>query len=214
MAVNPGTEVEVANNVDAATHTLNYTVSPGASLLMVWFAAAGNTLEPTMASDVDGALTLVPSSSVANGVLNTDRRVAIFYLLNPTVGAHVITVTRDTVLQAGYVINEYSGVDTATPFGTCLTEVAADSASSLAVTDAGDDDLVGDILSTRNTNLATQGADQTLVAQFLLAAGVNRQLGHSTQDGAIASDVMSWTLAGSENHAQAAVAIKAAAAGA
>jgi hypothetical protein len=212
MAITPGTSVILQDNSDGATSTVNYTVSGSPSLLVLYYASRGDSLEPTVASDLDGALSLLSGSSQANGTGTTSRRVAIFYLVNPSNGTHVLTITRNGVLQPCAVVNQYAGVDTAAPFGTPVAEVDSDDATSVDASDATGDDLVVDILSTRDTVLPTVGADQTEIANFLIAGGQNVACAHSTQP-ASTGGVMSWALDGSQLHAHVAVALKAAGGG-
>lgn len=210
-----GTLQTLLDDSDGATSTLSYTVPAGADLVCLFCSTRADTVDFTVADDVDGAWDGELLDVVSpGGDLQLQRRVVVWYLVNPTAGARTITITRggSGTLRGCFTADSFDGVDTADPFGTVFSSNADSNAPSQDVTDAVSGDLIVDIDSMRGTGTATVGADQDEHVNTLIAGGVNLRHLYSSQD-PDDDTVMSWSWTTSDNNAYAAFAIKAAAVG-
>jgi hypothetical protein len=125
-------------------------------------ATLANRTVNGVSSSLDGAFTHVGSSDADN---SNWSRVEWWYLLNPSVGAHTVTVTfasGTTALDsaAALAISLY-GVDQTTPVGTPSTDAsAASTGGSGTVTLASGDMALGGISSDATTITTTVGTEQ------------------------------------------------------
>lgn len=132
----------------------------------------------------------------------------IFKKLAPATGANNWVVTQDSADNMVCYAVSATDVDqttgTSQDTGSCP---AAGTSISNAVTSAGDDDLVVDIVGIGTTgHTLVAGADQT--ERMNLTEGTAYESAGSTQLGSISGDAMSWTWTTSETSCQSVVAIK------
>lgn len=144
------------------------------------------------------AMTLVAQ---ADGAINS----YILRRLNPSTGANTLECTATNSDQMGLWSISLYGVHQTTAEGTAQTAIGTGTSSSLTVSDAADSDFVIDVISLNDVQGLVLGANQTErhnaeVSTIMESAG-------STQPGNISGDAMSWSWAGSENFAHAAIAV-------
>jgi hypothetical protein len=102
-----------------------------------WFASSGfDTM--TVAGSVTGAwtkLTMSSTTDIGTWIGQPSGTIQLFYKLSPTVGAETVTVTfADTTVTevaATISVEQYSGVNQSTPFG---TPVCADQNAPITIT--------------------------------------------------------------------------------
>ncbi len=188
-----------SNNANDAgsTITLAHTVGAGTNRFLFACAVAVDATEADrtvsgIASDVDGALTLLAAYDVPN------RRITCGYLIAPTTGAHVITVTlggANSVLRAGGV--SFSGVHQSDPLdgGTVYTAAGTATDATDDITTATDNAWALALLTHGNNINHFSGPGQT-VLQSIWGTNVGR--GFAVEQTPTAGVVtMNWTSASS-----------------
>lgn len=190
------------------TLTVAHTVTASGSNRAIFVAcgldsgvAGGVTLTATYAGV---AMTEVRSDLHASSANST----WIFKKLNPATGANNWVVTQSSgdnmVCYAVSATDVDQVTGTSQDTGSCNASAAS---VSNAVTSAGDNDLVMDVVGLGTTgHTLVAGADQT--ERMNLTEGTAFESAGSTQLGSIASDAMSWTWTTNETSCHSVVAIK------
>jgi hypothetical protein len=176
------------------------------------FEVGGDASVSGISSDLDGAFTRLGSN------INSDQANAgIFYLLNPTVGTHVLTPAYGDAFANKpnpNIAHWYTGVDQDTPFGAPASDTGTtETTATVTVTDVAEGDLVIDAMGLWPTRAITEGANQTepVSGGNTFTAGTNSiRLGVSYQAG-VDGGVMSYTFTAAEHWAHLAAALKPAA---
>lgn len=211
-----------ANTGDAAvpSATVAITVGSGSNRLLVCGLGVWKQANPapdvsSVSSDVDGAFTLLVTSALFD-----NSYAAIYYLKQPTVGAHTITATLINSNTDSWAVNctSLNGVDQTTPFEDNDTAGSSggSTAPSVTSTTVTADAWVFDVGIHQNSATVTMdsGTNRTeRMNQNLAAWGATA---FSSTKGPVATpagQTMSWTLSASNPWAIAAGAIKPAAGG-
>ena len=113
----------------------SYTVPSGTKLLVLVFAwwpqTSGNGMN-VVTSSVDGTLTL--GHEIVN---DSNVGASVYYLVNPTSGAHTLSATRETGVQEVHSwAASFTGVDTADPLGVTGSTSGSSSFSDGILVDA------------------------------------------------------------------------------
>jgi len=183
--------------------------SSGNRLLVVRVVVLSVGNISSVSSDVDGAFTLLQAFDGGDGT-----SVEIWYLKNPTAGAHTITVTADaTNRRAGGGAVTYGNVDQTTPFGTPATASGTSTTPSVTVSSASGE-IVLDIMVSKNSaggTTPTVDASQTQQFNFKTVTGLgmsSRLNCAGSREAGAASVSMDWTLSDSQGWGMIGVAIK------
>ena len=196
------TSAETAGPVD-----LTHTVASGTDLLLAFHETWGLANTYTVTWDPSGAnesMTILVDENSALGD-GTGRRVFIAYRVNPTAATAVVRFASTSNQIGIYGACDVETVETATPFGTAQqTSATTGTSSSLTVSDAGDNDLIIDLIGVRGGDI-TNGADQN---NEINQNTSNHWGDVTTQLGSVSGDEMTHTFA-SDDNAHVAVAIKA-----
>ena len=180
--------------------TTTITVPAGTNRLIVVNVSLRNSAGESVASvvsNVGGALTLKTSVEASA----TEARAELWYLIGPSTGVHVITVTFSADVRSIVSSHCYRNVHQSVPFGTAATaSELAGSTGETATVDATSavGELVIDVLARVDIDAITAGAGQTEMVNTVTTdeiASLNIRAGVSREDGA-ATVTMSWALAG------------------
>ena len=188
------------------TLTVSHTMSASANGAIYVLCALDDAAFTLTASYAGAAMTEVRRDQHGSASVST----WIFKKLGPATGANNWVVTQSSAISMICLAVSATDVDqitgTSQDTGTCP---AAASSVSNAVTSAGDNDLVVDVVGLGNTgHTLVVGADQT--QRMNLTEGTAIEAAGSTQLGSISGDAMSWTWTTNVTHCQSVVAIKAA----
>lgn len=157
MAVTIDTSAKSTGGIDVTTQTISITVGNNANrLLIVGGGAGGNSSSnrtiSSVSSNVDGSF----GTNIGGGDDANWTAARMFKLVNPTVGAHTITVTWTGQVRQGLAmaISLYD-VDQTTPVGTVtsVSGTVATTAPTGAVTLASGDMAVGFICTDSENTL-------------------------------------------------------------
>lgn len=179
------------------TRTVTITVDEGAvnKLLVVDAAmriAASETIT-SVVSNIDGAFTNLDSQS--NSTNNS--RAEIWYLKNPTVGTHTITVTVSVAVRFVAAAQCYQDVDQATPFGTVAKATGNTQNATLNVTSALNELVIDCVAKVNSADAMTAAAGQAEKWNSATsnATTANNVIGGTSYKDGAASVTMSWTWA-------------------
>ena len=204
-AVTYDTTTSGQKTASGTTLTVSHTVTTGPNrAIFVACGLDGNAV--TLTATYAGAA----MTEVRRDVHGVSRNSTwIFKKLAPATGANNWVVTQTSGLAMICFAVSATDVDqvtgTSEDTGTCPGSGAT--SISNAVTSAGDNDLVMDIVGIGNTgHTLVVGADQT--ERMNLTEGIAFESAGSTQLGSVAGDAMSWTWTTSETACQSVVAIK------
>jgi hypothetical protein len=217
-------KVAANHNFMTSPGVVNYTVTAGNDriLLIKVSVNAANTGGTgtfgvtSVSSDVDGAFTLAKAQGVTTEAAPYNRA-EIWYLINPTVGAHAISVAHPTdgspagTKYAVLVAEQWNGVHQTTPFINTAGAQANSGTITVNVTSAIGA-VVTDVVSARGrSSNHTVGAGQTLINNSennATTTGQNNVNLGSHEPGA-GTVTMSWTNTGNLEWAQAALSLRA-----
>lgn len=191
----------------SATSTLTPTITVAAGSNKILLAGIAhrtstNTISG-VSSSVDGALTLVNWTN--NGITGC----AVYRLLEPTVGAHTVTVTFSSAQNGAAGLVAYNGVSQTAPVSTVSTG-AGQADPSLSIASAVDQLVVDHLcVSVDNAETVTVDASQTQRWQkeVDITGGANRVSAFSEQQGD-SSVAMTWAITGTRVWAHQAFALK------
>jgi uncharacterized protein YjdB len=167
------------------TITLAHTIAAGENRLLL---VGVSNRSRTVVSVKYGTTDMLLEGNIANG---PDANIAIYSLVNPSVGTANITVTLNGAPSTGCVVGgmNFTGVDTDDPLGNFTT--ATGSSASPSVTGATvSGNLLFNVLSVKNTTALTAGTSQT--KRWDLASGEIRG-GVSTRPATSATTTGNWT---------------------
>lgn len=200
-----------------STGTVTITIGSGDNrvLLLKFSINAANTGGTgtfgvtSVSSDVDGAFTLAKAQGVTTEASPLNRA-ELWYLVNPTTGAHTVTVTHPSdgggTKYSVLVLEEWTGVDQTTPFSATAGSQAASGTVTTTITSAAGE-FVTDIVSARGHSAATYvvGAGQTQTNNSENDGSVSayNNVNLASYESGAASVTMSWTNNGNLEWAQA-----------
>lgn len=193
-----GTALTWAHTVGAGSHMI-LVVEPGYSL------NAGEDIDSVTFNG--SALTKVTAIDVNSGV-STDRAVAFWYILAPTVGTHNIVTTYHTSGAGVCNAASFSGVNQSTPFRTAVTQAGSANTSTITTTTGAANDTVLGFLHNRTTQTVTAvGTGQTIISGNTQQS--NNGCYMSSQPGGTGNIVTTWNwlTGGADNEAAIAVAM-------
>lgn len=193
-----GTPVGINTN-GAGPYTLNITVPAGTKVLWVGWAArsgSGQTISAA-SSDVDGAFTL----RVFNAGTSLPK-MCVWYLLNPSAGAHTISLTPSASVSDGRAISLcIDDVDTTgTPFGTAASDADNVVNPSLDLSSAVGEKVLGFLAheDPGGTTLTWDGTASEIIRQGAGSGTSFTRIASAIIDGA-ALTTLSATLSQSRN---------------
>ena len=200
----------------SSPQTIAITVAAGSDLIMLVGISHSGPFDGItisgVSSSVDGAFTVVPSSGITKGAIRTE----IWRLLNPTVGAHTISVTwasgTISVITSGAVAANDADVG-GTPLGTASTASGTTQAASVSPASASGElaFAVTGVDNSGSPTLAVTAGTQ----RWITTSSATQEAGGSTIDGAGPTVTLSWSItgAGNQDWAASGVSVKAAAGG-
>lgn len=201
----------------ANTFTFSATLTAGANYLVVFPCWVDSTSQTVSGITYNGvALTECPSSEVLNDATAVSRGImgcAIWGLANPLTGSAAdVVITMDggqpTRMLPGY--GSFSGVDTASPFGTATTGTDEATGTSFALSPATTtDELAIGVMIASSNGVADISGSNTLIfennEQNSFGTG---SLGQYEVHSAGVSTTLTWTKGATRQAAGSAVALK------
>ncbi len=128
----------------ATSYNWSHTVGSGANRILIigemYVGGAVDNQINAITSSVNGAFTRIPSWSITDA-LGLHMWGGGWYIINPTAGAHTLTVDfgSNTPGDAAGGSISYTGVNQTTPFGTLVTATSSTSSVSANVSSATDE---------------------------------------------------------------------------
>lgn len=186
-----------SQGVNGTTNTFSHTTS-GANRLLIVGIAVDDAVAISSVTYGGQALTLLAQDA------STWVRTAIWYKINPLIGANNVVVTIASAMHQAAGAVSFTGVHQVTPLGTHANINGVGTSQTRDVT--GDvNGMTIDAIAVDNSPVLTIGANQT--SRVNLDRGGNIRLAMSTEAGS-GTKTMSWSWTGSLDNAQIAVPIK------
>lgn len=200
-------KVEFNSSAPADPTTIAYTTPSGSNQVLVVAASLRDTIDTfSSVTHAGNAMT-----AVVTPIFQDPVRTGIWYRANPTSGTNDVVIDfSGSTLGLAVVIFTCTGVDTASPIGTPVTNQAGSgTAVTVTVSDTSGQVTIDFFASDQQTTDATEGADQTVIHKGN-DGGSDLGWGASYQAGGLGG-VMSWTLGASQQWTTVAVPLNAAA---
>lgn len=189
--------VSTGHNEATTSLTISHTVASGADMLLVAVSTHSNvgTRLPTGATWNGGAMTQLSQVFYsASGVYEATS--TFYYITNPTSGTHDVVISYTAALYGAAVVVDFTGVDTASPFGTPVTNKAIATSISVTYNGASDEMALATLCKKHTAEAPTSDSGQTNIGTVNSTSGTGSDNCYcllDKEDAPAASNTSGWT---------------------